>query len=107
MSEELQGKRIAFLVANEGVEQVELEKPWDAAKEAGGQPELIAPEPGEIQAFEHLDQADTFAARGNGGRVNRAVRADPHEGAGSFPAFVAGRRGGAAHEAAEFAPAQG
>ena len=28
MSDELQGKRIAFLVANEGIEQVELESPW-------------------------------------------------------------------------------
>lgn len=28
MSDELAGKRIAFLVANAGVEQVELTSPW-------------------------------------------------------------------------------
>jgi protease I len=60
MPEDLQGKRIAFLVANEGIEQVELERPWQAVKDAGGEPELIAPEGGEAQAFNHLDKADTF-----------------------------------------------
>ena len=60
MSDELQGKRIAFLVANEGVEQVELESPWRAVKDAGGTPELIAPEPGRAQAFNHLDKGDRF-----------------------------------------------
>jgi protease I len=60
MSDELQGKKVAFLVANEGIEQVELEHPWNAIKEAGGEPELIAPEGGEAQAFNHLDKGDTF-----------------------------------------------
>jgi len=57
---ELSGKRIAFVVANEGVEQVELTTPWKAVKDAGGQPVLIAPQAGTIQAFNHLDTADTF-----------------------------------------------
>jgi protease I len=71
MSDELQGKRIAFLVANEGVEQVELTQPLDAVHEAGAEADLIAPEAGEIQAFDHLDKADTFA-------VDRTVgEADP------------------------------
>jgi putative intracellular protease/amidase len=61
MSEEIQGKRVAFLVANEGIEQVELTEPWKAVEQAGGEPVLIAPEPGEAQAFNHLDKADTFA----------------------------------------------
>jgi protease I len=61
MSDELQGKRVAFLVANEGIEQIELTEPWKAVEEAGGEPELIAPESGEAQAFEHLDKADTFS----------------------------------------------
>jgi protease I len=56
----LEGKRIAFLVANEGIEQVELTEPWKAVEQAGGKPELIAPESGEAQAFNHLDKADTF-----------------------------------------------
>jgi protease I len=60
MADKLQGKRIAFLVANEGIEQVELTEPWKAIEAAGGTPELIAPEAGEAQAFNHLDKADTF-----------------------------------------------
>ena len=60
MADKLQGKRIAFLVASEGIEQVELTEPWKAIEEAGGTPELIAPEAGEAQAFNHLDKADTF-----------------------------------------------
>jgi protease I len=60
MAEKLSGKRIAFLVANEGIEQVELTEPWKAVEDAGGTPELIAPEAGQAQAFNHLDKADTF-----------------------------------------------
>jgi len=60
MSAEIKGKRVAFLVANEGIEQVELTEPWKAVEEAGGEPQLIAPEAGEAQAFNHLDKADTF-----------------------------------------------
>ena len=59
MANELQGKRIAFL-ATDMVEQVELTEPWKAVKEAGGQPELISLEEGEIQAFDHYDKADSF-----------------------------------------------
>ena len=57
---DLTGKTIAFLVANEGIEQVELTEPWEAVEDAGGQPVLVAPEAGEVQAFNHLDKADTF-----------------------------------------------
>src|SRR3954453_17843162 len=60
MAGELNGKRIAFLVANEGVEQVELERPWEALRDAGAETELIAPESGEVQALNHLDKGDTF-----------------------------------------------
>jgi protease I len=56
----LQDKRIAFLVANEGVEQVELTEPWKAVEQAGGKPELISLEEGQVQAFNHLDKADRF-----------------------------------------------
>ena len=61
MANELQGKTIAFLAA-EGVEQVELTEPWKAVEQAGGTPQLISVEDGEIQAFNHLDKADTFTA---------------------------------------------
>ena len=60
MAGKLQDKRIAFLVAPEGTEQVELTEPWKAVEEAGGSPELISTDDGEIQAFNHLDKADTF-----------------------------------------------
>ena len=60
MADKLDGKKIAFLVANEGAEQVELTEPWKAVEQAGGTPELIALEPGTIQAFNHLDKGDTF-----------------------------------------------
>jgi protease I len=60
MASTLKGKKVAFLVANEGIEQVELTRPWQAVEEAGGEPVLVAPEPGEAQAFNHLDKADTF-----------------------------------------------
>jgi protease I len=58
----LQGKTIAFLMANEGVEQIELTEPWRAVEEAGGRPQLIAPDANKkVQAFNHLDKADTFS----------------------------------------------
>ncbi|MGV9841627.1 type 1 glutamine amidotransferase domain-containing protein [Streptomyces fungicidicus] len=52
--------RIAFLTAPEGVEQVELTEPWQAAVDAGHEPVLVSTSPGKIQAFNHLDKADTF-----------------------------------------------
>ena len=60
MADALGGRRIAFLVANEGIEQVELTEPWKAVEQAGGRPVLIAPKSGKAQAFNHLDKADTF-----------------------------------------------
>jgi protease I len=53
----IDGKRVAFL-ATDGVEQVELDRPWQAVTEAGGRPELVSLDSGEIQAFNHLDKAD-------------------------------------------------
>lgn len=58
--EKLNGKRIAFLMANEGVEQVELTEPLEAVRGSGAEVELLAPEAGEIQAFNHLDKAQAF-----------------------------------------------
>jgi protease I len=65
----LDGKRIAF-VATDGVEQVELTEPWKAVQEAGGQPELISIEDGEIQGFNHLDKADKFPVDKSAGDAN-------------------------------------
>jgi protease I len=60
MSDRLQGKKIAFLTSNEGVEQVELTEPLQAVRDAGAEAQLLAPEAGEVQAFNHLDKGDTF-----------------------------------------------
>jgi protease I len=57
MGAELKGKRVAFL-ATDGVEQVELTEPWHAVKQAGGTPELVSLEQGEIQGFDHFDKAE-------------------------------------------------
>jgi protease I len=62
MPSSLKGKTIAFLVAPEGAEQVELTEPWKAVEQAGGTPELVSTEVGKVQAFNHLTPADTFEA---------------------------------------------
>ena len=53
----LDGKKIAFLFTD-GVEQVELDKPAEAVREAGADVDYISLDEGEIQAFNHLDHAD-------------------------------------------------
>ncbi|MFI7028473.1 type 1 glutamine amidotransferase domain-containing protein [Microbispora rosea] len=68
----IQGKTIAFLVAPEGVEQVELTEPWKTVQQAGGTPKLVSVERGEIQAFHHLDKADTFPVDAVAGEVSAA-----------------------------------
>lgn len=60
MATDLQGRTIAFLVAPEGVEQAELTEPWTAVEQAGGEPRLVSTRAGRVQAFHHLDKADTF-----------------------------------------------
>jgi protease I len=57
---DLEGRRVAFLVAPEGTEQVELTEPWKAVHEAGGSPVLVSTDSGSVQAFDHLDKSDTF-----------------------------------------------
>jgi protease I len=52
--------RVAFLTANEGVEEVELTKPWQAVKDAGATPVLLSVDKGTVQAFNHLDKGDEF-----------------------------------------------
>jgi protease I len=58
MAGELNGIRVA-VVATDGVEQVELERPWQALEEAGAEPELVSLDGGSITAFNHLDKGDT------------------------------------------------
>jgi len=51
--------KIAFLVAAEGIERVELTEPWKAVSDAGYEPVLLSPETGEVQTFNHLTAAET------------------------------------------------
>jgi protease I len=60
MSTNVQGKTVAFLVAHDGIEQVELTEPWKAVEQAGGTPRLISTSGGRVQARDHLEKADTF-----------------------------------------------
>ena len=53
----LDGKKVAVLFTD-GVEQVELDKPVDALKDEGAEVTYLTLEPGEVQAFDHLDHAD-------------------------------------------------
>ena len=70
MSEELKGKRVAVMTANEGVEQIELTAPVEALRGAGAEVDLIAPEAGTVQAFSHLDKADEFRVDHSVAEVN-------------------------------------
>jgi protease I len=63
MANKLEGKRIAFL-ATDGVEQSELEQPWNEIQKAGATVELLSVHEGSIQAFRHLDKGDTFEVDG-------------------------------------------
>jgi protease I len=76
MANELQGKRVAFLMANEGVEQVEFTEPRKAVEEAGADVDVIAPEKQQIQAFNHLDKADTFDVD----KTTSEAKADEYDG---------------------------
>ena len=51
-------KKVAFLVAAEGIERVELTEPWKAVTDAGHQAILVSPKAGEVQTFNHLDKAE-------------------------------------------------
>jgi protease I len=55
----LKEKTVAFLVAPEGTERVELTEPWQALGDAGVTTHLLSTETGEVQTFDHLDKAET------------------------------------------------
>jgi protease I len=59
MAEELAGMKVAFVMANEGVEEREFTEPWATVQQAGGLPDLLAPQAGEVQFFQHLDPSIT------------------------------------------------
>ena len=49
--------RVAVL-ATDGVEQVELDRPWQTLEEAGAEPELVSFATGTITAYEHIDKGE-------------------------------------------------
>ncbi|KOU13419.1 glutamine amidotransferase [Streptomyces sp. WM6372] len=53
--------RIAFLMAPEGVEEIELTRPWQAVLDAGWNPRLVSTGPDRVRAFRHFDKGATFA----------------------------------------------
>ena len=53
-------RKVAFLVAPEGIEQIELTGPWEAVEQAGATPVLVSTQDGTVQAYNHLDRGDTF-----------------------------------------------
>jgi protease I len=60
MANELEGRKVAILAAD-GVERVELEKPREAVNGAGATTELLSIQDGRISARDHdLDEAGTF-----------------------------------------------
>ena len=72
MSADLTGKRIAIL-ATDGVEGIELTSPRDALEEAGATVELLAPQDGAIQLWDHAEKGGTLP-------VDRTVsEADPQQ----------------------------
>lgn len=61
--QDLTGKKIAVVLANSGVEQVELTTPWQGLGDAGAAMTLVAPEQGKVQAFNNdVEKADSFEA---------------------------------------------
>ncbi|MBA8792563.1 protease I [Friedmanniella endophytica] len=59
----LDGRTIAFLMANSGVEQVELTEPRDALTDAGARVVLLAPEQDTIRAMNNdVEPGDEFRA---------------------------------------------
>ncbi|CAN5587613.1 type 1 glutamine amidotransferase domain-containing protein [soil metagenome] len=49
---------IAFLVAAEGIERVELTQPRDSVTDAGMTAHVLSPQTGTVQTFDHLDKAE-------------------------------------------------
>ena len=57
---ELTGKRVAFVVANDGIEEAELVQPWHSVVDAGARAELVAVEAGLARTVRHLTPVTRF-----------------------------------------------
>ena len=61
MANELQGRKVAILIAPAGTEQVEFTEPKKAVESAGAAVDVIGAEAGSVQAVNHdLEPGDTF-----------------------------------------------
>jgi deglycase len=60
MAGRLDGLSVAFLIAAEGTERIELTEPWETVRREGGNPTLVSPKSGEAALFNHLDPAGTW-----------------------------------------------
>ena len=105
MANELKGLRVAFRTSNEGVGAGRAHRPVGCGEDAGGTPELIAPDGGTVQAFNrprrgrHLHRAPHAAGhrphrvrRDGGARRGRQRRHAAH-GAGRGQVHAADVRG--------------
>lgn len=76
MPNELEGRKIAILAAD-GVEMVEFERPRDTVHDAGGQTELLSLQAGDVDARNHdLEPAGTLTAQ----RAVADVSVDDYDG---------------------------
>lgn len=60
MDQNLNGKRVAILVAN-GFEQVEMTKPRQALEDAGARTEIVSPAQGKVKGWQHTEWGDEFS----------------------------------------------
>jgi protease I len=75
MSDELKGKRVAFLFT-EGAEQPEVIEPLEAVKKAGADVDIVSLEKGDVQMWKHFDKGDTIKA----GKAVKDAKADDYDG---------------------------
>jgi len=59
MNQQLNGKRVAILVAD-GFEQVEMTEPKQALEQAGARTQIVSPAQGQVKGWNHTDWGDTF-----------------------------------------------
>lgn len=56
----LKGLKVAILAAN-GFEQVEMEKPREALEAEGAETFLVSPETNQVQGWNHFEKGDEFS----------------------------------------------
>jgi protease I len=59
MAEQLNGKKVAILIAD-GFEQVEMTEPRKALEKAGAETEIISLKKGKVKGWQHTDWGDEF-----------------------------------------------